>query len=165
MFDVGDAVYHPANGAGVIASLQRLPMLRKGQRFYRIRMVDGTNTVVMIPVKKADDIGLRPAISSRDAERVLQVLSEDPEELPDDHKRRYQVCGQKLAQADTIQTAEVVRDLTWRQIQKDHLNAPGQRILKQALRLLTSELAVAQGIALSEAQDQVNTVLRHQQPA
>ncbi|MGC9469597.1 MAG: CarD family transcriptional regulator [Anaerolineae bacterium] len=160
MFDVGDAVYHPTNGAGVIANLQRMPALKEGQRFYKIRMLGRTRTVLMIPVKKAEELGLRPAASREKVSEVLAVLSADPEELPKRHKRRYKLCQDKLDTADIIQIAEVVRDLTWRRIQNDKLNVPGRRIFKKAMKLLTSELAVAQGLSLQAAEEQINEALK-----
>jgi CarD family transcriptional regulator len=158
-YEVGDAVFHPVNGAGVIAKLQRMPTLRKGQRFYRIRMLVGTKTVLWVPVREADELGLRPAADRSKAAEALRMLSSQPTELPDQHKQRYQVCEQKLDAADTMRTAEVVRDLTWRRIQHNKLNVPGQRIFKRAVELLAGELAVAQGITLTEAEQQINEAL------
>ncbi|MGC9521313.1 MAG: CarD family transcriptional regulator [Anaerolineae bacterium] len=160
MFDVGDAVYHPTNGAGVIANLQRLPALKKDQRFYKIRMLGKTRTVLMVPVKKAEELGLRYAVSKDKVQEVLDLLSSEPEELPKQHKRRYKVCNDKLDTADIMQIAEVVRDLTWRRIENEKLNVPGRRIFKKAMELLTGELAVAQGLNLQAAEEQINEALK-----
>jgi CarD family transcriptional regulator len=160
MFEVGDAVYHPVNGAGVIARLQRMPALRKDQRFYRIRMLNSTKTVLLVPVTKARELGLRPVADRGRVEEVLRVLSSEPVTLPDAHKQRYKVCEEKLDVADTLCTAEVVRDLNWRCVQHDKLNVPGRRIMQRAMKLLSGELAVAQGIALEEAEVQINEALK-----
>ena len=160
MFEVGDAVYHPTNGAGIIAKVQRMPTLRKDQRFYRIRMLSSTKTVLWVPVRKADELGLRPAVDRSQAEEVLKVLASEPIELPDKHKQRYSACEEKLEAANAIRTAEVLRDLTWRCVQHDRLNVPGNRIFKRAMKLLTGELAAAQSITLSEAEEQIHDALR-----
>jgi CarD family transcriptional regulator len=162
MFDVGDEVYHPTNGAGVIANLQKMPALKKGQRFYKIEMLDKTNTVLMVPVKKAEEIGLRPAISKSKVNEILDLLSSTPESLPKKHKRRYKVCQDKLDTGNITQIAEVVRDMAWRRLENDKLNVPGRRIYKKALKLLIGELAVVQGVELLEAEEQVNEALKSQ---
>ena len=162
MFDVGDAVYHPTNGAGVIANLQSMPTLRKGQKFYKIRMLGKGKTVLMVPVSKAEELGLRRAVSKEMVREVLEVLAADPTDLPKKHKRRYKVCQDKLDTADTIQIAEVVRDLTWRRLKNDKLNVPGRRIYKKALKLLVGELAVAQDVSLQDAEEQINEALKAQ---
>ncbi|MBN1248759.1 MAG: hypothetical protein JXC32_13955 [Anaerolineae bacterium] len=159
MFDVGDAVYHPTNGAGVIARLQTMPTLKKGQRFYRIRMLGKGRTVLMVPVTKAEELGLRRAVTKDEIGHILGVLSTNPAELPQKHKRRYKVCQDKLDTADTVQIAEVVRDLAWRRYRNEKLNVPGRRIYKKALKLLVGELAVAQDVRLQDAEEQVNQAL------
>jgi CarD family transcriptional regulator len=165
MFEVGDFVYHPTNGAGVVANLQKMPTLRKGQRFYKIEMLGKTKTVLMVPVRKAEEIGLRRAVSESEVNDVLGILAAEPENLPKKHKRRYKVCQDKLDTGDTIKIAEVVRDLTWRRIQEDKLNVPGRRIFKKGMQLLAGELAVVQGLELAEAEEQINDVLKQHQKA
>ena len=160
MFDIGDAVYHPTNGAGVIARLQTMPTLKKGQQFYRIRMLGRGRTVLMVPVKKAEELGLRKAVAREEIDHVLHILSGDPTELPKKHKRRYKVCQDKLDTADTIQIAEVVRDLAWRRHKHEKLNVPGRRIYKKAMNLLVGELAVAQDVSLQDAEEQVTEALK-----
>jgi CarD family transcriptional regulator len=162
MFDVGDEVYHPTNGAGVIANLQKMPTLKKGQRFYKIHMLDKTKTVLMIPVKKAAEIGLRPAISKSKVSDILALLASPPEILPKKHKRRYKVCQDKLDTGNITLIAEVVRDLAWRRLENDKLNVPGRRIYKKALQLLIGELAIVQGLELLAAEEQVNEALKSQ---
>ena len=136
MFEVGDAVYHPANGAGVIASLQRMPALTKGQQFYRIRMLASTKTTLLVPVGKADELGLRPAATVDQVVDVMGRLSSRPIDLPQKHALRYKMCQEKVDAADIMLTAEVVRDLAWRRVQHDSLNVPGRRIFKKAINCL-----------------------------
>lgn len=162
MFNIGDAVYHPANGAGIIANLERFPALAQDQRYYKIRILDSAETVLMVPVLKAENLGLRPAISDEGVQEVLNILASPPDQLPAAHKRRYKLCLDKLDTADITAIAEVIRDLTWRQIEHDHLNVPGRRIYKKALKLLTGELAVAQGVSLETAESQINEALETQ---
>ena len=165
MFDVGDAVYHPTHGAGVIANVRNMPTLRKGQQFYRIRMLAGTKTILLVPVRNAEELGLRPAVTRDQVADVMRILSSEPVMLPDKHKQRYSVCQEKLDAADTMRTAEVVRDLSMRRVQHDHLNVPGRLIYKKAMGLLAGELAVAQDVTLAEAEAQIDEALKQQQVA
>ena len=159
MFNVGDAVYHPTNGAGVIANLQRLPALSEDQRYYKINMLDSSDTVLMVPVREAENLGLRHAVSSDGVREVLRVLSSPPAPLPAAHKERYKLCQDKLSTANAVEIAEVVRDLANRQVANERLNVPGSRIYKKGLELLTGELAVAQGLSLEAAGPQIHAAL------
>ena len=61
---------------------------------------------------------------------------------------------------DTRIIAALVRDLCWRQIVAGKLNAPGQRILKRAKRLLSGELAVTQETDVQDAEEQIRDALK-----
>jgi CarD family transcriptional regulator len=162
MFAVGDAVYHPMNGAGVVDDLQSLPALSKDSKYYRICMLDGTATIMMIPVEQAEALGLRHVISQEGVLDALTILASTATPLPSDHKLRHKVCQDRLDAAATLEIAMVVRDLASRQSGTDRLSVPDLRIFKKALMLLTGELAIAQGLSLEEAAEQIHRNLDRQ---
>ncbi|MCJ7551132.1 MAG: hypothetical protein MUQ30_15770 [Anaerolineae bacterium] len=160
MYNVGDAVFHPTGGAGIITKLERMPMIKKGFRFYRIRMLQRNHTVLRVPVSKAEELGLRPALAQEEVGPILDILSAQPEELPQAHTVRYKECQARLDTGNTRTLAALVRDLTWQQIVAGKLNAPGQRIFKRAMRLLAGELAVTQTIDVLAAEEQIRDALK-----
>ena len=160
MYSVGDAVFHPTNGAGVITRVERMPAIQSDLRFYKIRMSDRNETVLRVPVSKADDLGLRPALPPEEVSQVLGILAATPGPLPEPNKDRYKECQDRLATAETRTLAELIRDLAWRQIVADRLNAPALRIYSQAKRLLAGELAVSQGTTIQSAEEQIQTALQ-----
>jgi len=160
MYSVGDAVFHPTGGAGIITKLERMPAIKKGLRFYRIRMLEKNNTVLRIPVSKAEELGLRPALAQEEVGQILDILSAQPEELPQAHTARYKECQVRLDTGDTRTTAALIRDLSWRQIVAGKLNAPGQRIFKRAKKLLAGELAVTQETDVQAAEEQIRDALK-----
>jgi len=85
MYNIGDAVFHPTSGAGIITKLERMPEIKKGSRFYRIRMLQKNNTVLRIPVSRAEELGLRPALAQEEVGQILDILSAQAEELPQAH--------------------------------------------------------------------------------
>ncbi|MGC9397302.1 MAG: CarD family transcriptional regulator [Anaerolineae bacterium] len=162
MFEIGDAVVHPAKGAGIITDVRRMPGLRKRLQCYKIKMVDErAKTVLMIPIEKAADAGLRPATSKASLGSIWKTLAAVPQELPAEHKTRYKLLKEKLKTGNVTQVAEVIRDLAWRRItvDKKKLNMPGQRIYDKAMRLLSGELAVTQEISVQTAKVQVEDML------
>jgi CarD family transcriptional regulator len=162
MFAIGDGVYHPTNGAGVVDNLQRLPALSKDSRYYRICMLDGTATIMMIPVEEAEVLGLRRVASLEGVQEAMAVLASPPTTLPTDHKLRHKVCQDRLDAAATLEIAEVVRDLAWRQSGIDRLSVPDMRTFKKAMMLLSGELAIAQGVSLDAAEEQIQRILHAQ---
>ena len=164
MYSVGDAVFHPTNGAGVITKVERMPAIQSDLRFYKILMTDRNETVLRVPVTKADDLGLRPALPPAEVVQVLSILSGTPENLPEPNKDRYRACQERLDSAETEALAALVRDLAWRQIVADRLNAPAQRIFSQAKKLLAGELAVSQGTSVQAAEEQIQEALQRRPP-
>lgn len=159
MYNIGDAVFHPTGGAGIITKLERMPAIEKGLRFYRIRMLQKNNTVLRVPVSRAEELGLRPALAQEEVGQVLDILSSQPEELPQAHTVRYKECQARLDTGETRSLAALVRDLSWQQIVAGKLNAPGQRIFKRAKRLLAGELAVTQETDVQAAEEQIRDAL------
>ena len=160
MYNIGDAVFHPTGGAGIITKLERMPAIKKGLRYYRIRMLQKNRTVLRIPVSKAEELGLRPALAQEEVGQILDILSAQPEELPQAHTVRYKECQARLDTGETRTIAALIRDLTWQQIVAGKLNAPGQRIFKRAIGLLAGELAVTQAIDVLAAEEQIRDALK-----
>jgi CarD family transcriptional regulator, regulator of rRNA transcription len=160
MYSVGDAVFHPTNGAGIITKVERMPAILKELKFYQIRMLGKNDTVLRVPVTKADELGLRPALSEEEVGQILDILSGQPEELPELHKARYKECQDRLDTGDTRIIAALVRDLAWRRVVADKLNAPGHRIFKSAIWLLAGELAVSQDTTVQAGEEQIHDALK-----
>ena len=82
MFSIGDSVVHPIHGAGTVIDMKERRTLGSGKRYYSIELVSQPNTVVMVPVQSAEDIGLRHSIGDAQLSRVWRVLRAAPDELP-----------------------------------------------------------------------------------
>lgn len=160
MFKVGDLVFHPVNGAGIVTGKTTRLVMGKTQHYYAIKVLEQTKTSLMVPVDKSDSVGLRQTISPSQIDQVWEVLDAPPETLPDQDKARYKLTRDKLQTGDTLEIAEVARNLAWRQRQRDRLNIPGEKLYKKSLKLLASEVATVQGIELTTAELQIKTRLQ-----
>ena len=155
MFAVGDAVVHPAHGAGVITGLATLQRQGRVLRYYEIELLGKANTNLMVPVENAERIGLRAAISSSELNRVWQVLRAEPVDLPNDYKKRHKIVTDQLQSCNILDVAAAVRDMAWRQQQDDGLTKKGQEIYAKGIEMLAGEIAASRGISLGAAEVQV----------
>jgi CarD family transcriptional regulator len=160
MFEIGDAVVHPTRGGGVVMGIEELQRRGESERYYEIKLLSQVRSTLMIPVKRADEVGLRPATPQSEISRVWAVLRADPEALPDDHRDRKGQLEQILRTGDVIKLAETVRDLGWRKKREDGLTIGGRRIFKRAIKLLASEIAATENSALKESQIRIKACLR-----
>ena len=159
MFKEGDAIVHPVRGAGLVVGIEERQWHGSSGLYYRIELLGQPGTSLMIPVNVAKTIGLRRAASRSKLNKVWRVLRADPGTLPDDHKSRYELLHDRLHTGDVLQVAEAVRDMAWRQKRQGSLTTQGKRIYGEGMRTLSGEIAVSQGIDLTDAEAQVRARL------
>jgi len=150
MFDIGDKVVHPIHGAGLVKGIKKQDLLDQYHRYYVIDLTVDDRTL-MIPVSNAEEIGLR-SISQRAAlSQVWHTLGAAAKTLLGDYKKRQERIEEKLKTGDVIRVAEVIRDLSARK-REDHLTSFDTRLLERAQQFLAGEVALAEGVPVSEAE-------------
>ncbi len=156
MFDTGDAIVHPTRGVGVVVDIQEREWQGSSSQYYQIeRLGREPSLQLMVPIEEAEELGIRRAIQKSEVEEVWRVLRSKPSDLPENHKTRHALLKDRLHAGDVFGVAEVLRDLTWRQKEEDHLTTRGKRIHKEALMFLAAEVAAAKGIEVAEADSQI----------
>ncbi|HDQ72786.1 MAG TPA: hypothetical protein ENN19_11930 [Chloroflexi bacterium] len=159
MFKVGDAVIHPIRGAGVVVRVMEKKWRGSVDMYYQIELMGQPDTKLMIPTDAVDSLGLRLAIAPSRLDRVWNVLQDEPEKLPSNHKKRYQVVDSKLHTGDIYQVAEVVRDMAWRQQEEGNLTTMGKRRYKEGMRILAGEIAAVADVEMGDAEAQIRSQL------
>ncbi len=142
MFKVGDLAVYPAQGVGVIESIDSQEIMGQEHRVYVLRIVD-TDMKIMVPINNAEVVGLRGLVDKKVVDDVYSLL----EEKPDGGKvaswsRRQRVYNEKIKTGDLMEVAEVLRELC--QISSDkELSYGEKKVLELTRRLLVKEMAVA----------------------
>lgn len=157
MFAVGDKVVHPAHGAGVVTAIERLDVLHESTRYYVISPI-ASDMRLLIPINNVEQVGLRPAITIKKLSEVLAILQGPPSSLPEDYKERQAQVEERLRSADPEIIGTVARDLTWLR-QMRSLTARDSDLLDRANTLLAGEIALVKGMALEEAERELQLTL------
>lgn len=156
-FSVGDKVVHPRRGPGQIVDVEQQEFLDEPRRYYVIDMPAKSMTV-RVPVRRVDDVGLRPAMTREKLAKVMEILHARPRVLPADYKERQEEVREKLHTAHPIPMAEAVRDLTWRG-RSAHLTKTDTDLLRLVQDFLASEIALTSGTEISEAIETIEDAL------
>lgn len=156
-FAVGDKVVHPRRGPGRIIGVERQEFLEEAKRYYVIDMPANAMTV-RIPVRRVDEVGLRPAMNPEKLARVMEILHGKPRTLPADYKERQEQVREQIQTARPIPMAKAVRDLTWRG-RSEHLTKTDSELLKLVQDFLAAEMALASGTDVSEANQTIESAL------
>jgi CarD family transcriptional regulator len=160
VFQVGDKVFHPIHGAGTVVEVKERHSLGNPRQYYSISLLGQPKTVLMVPVKAAQEIGLRSPLKPSDLDRVWGVLRDDPEVLPTDHEQRYELLKDRLREGDALHIAAAVRDMAWREETERRLTKQGREIYQESLSLLAGEVAIVQDSDMSSAEAQIVETLR-----
>jgi len=148
-FSVGDKVVHPHHGPGRIAGVERRGLMDGTKRYYVIE-IPRQGLTVRLPIGRADEVGVRPAMSQSRLPRLLSKLRSRPRPLPKDYKERQELVCANLKTGRVMPLARVVRDLTWHR-ERAHLTRTDSTYLKQGCDLLAAEMALVSGDDVSDA--------------
>ena len=159
MFQIGDMVVHPGYGVGKVVDIEKLACLGSDKRYYSIRLVDDGGTQVWVPVEEAEGRGVRHPILRSQLKKIWRALRAKPEELPSEHKKRYGIVREKVDDGDSLQIAEALRDLSWKDYHVRSLTSEGKRLYDKAMKFLTAEIAVVQGSDREAVESEVSRVL------
>ena len=146
-FEKGDPIVHPRHGGGEIVEIRRWAIADEERNYYCIELVNEDSTL-MIPVKKAAEMGLRPAI--HDLAPIEAILTETPAALDNDYRKRQSNVALKIKDGSAESLAEVIRDLAWRD-QTGDCTGRDLKLKSQAEDLLVSEIMLVPKIDGREA--------------
>ena len=114
--------------------------------------------IVMVPVDKAEELGIRPIVSSDEAAAALQSLSDEFEPITSDWKLRYQMNLDLLKKGTIADIAAIVRCLYNRSKVKE-LPILERKLYDQAKKLLEDEISIAMGVDVKEVESQIHAKL------
>jgi CarD family transcriptional regulator len=138
-FKVGQKVVYPNHGIGTIEQIEQKQIGAIALPFYTLRLA-ATNSIVLVPVANAREVGLRSPISNGECEMLLKSLGDDFTTPSHDWKDRYKEFSEKMRTGDIFEVADVLKHLTYLNHLKP-LSFREQRMLERTRYLVISELA------------------------
>ncbi len=152
-YKVGEEIVYPIQGVGHIRAIEEREF--KDQKLlYYIIYLEVTDMTIMVPVDKADELGIRPIVSKEEAEKALKLISEDYEPIPADWKMRYQMNLDLLKKGSVLDIATVVRALYHRSQIKE-LPILERKLYDNALKLLVDEIS----FSLNKKKEEVEEII------
>ena len=142
MFQIGDLVCYPMYGVGVVEAIEEQTILDETAQYYRLRFTIGRMTA-MVPVKKAEQVGLRSLADAQTCQKVVDFLqTEDCSAESDNWNQRYRDNLDKLRSGDIMVVADVVKCLMRRDKERG-LSAGERKMFLTARQVLVGELAAS----------------------
>ena len=152
-FQVDQRVVYPSQGVGIIKSIEE-KLFKTNKILYYVIYLEVTDMTIMVPVDKARELGIRPTVSRDEANKALDLISEDYEPIPTDWKMRYQMNLDLLKKGSIRDIASIVRSLYHRSKVKE-LPILERKLYDSALKLLVDEAS----ISLRKSKDEVENMV------
>ena len=138
-FKVGQKVVYPNHGIGTIEQIEQKQIGAAALPFYTLRLA-ATNSLVLVPVSNASEVGLRRPITSGECEMLFKSLAADFAAPPQDWKDRFKDFSDRMRTGNIFEVAEVLKHLQYLS-QVKPLSFREQRMLERSRYLVVSELA------------------------
>ena len=143
-------VVYPIQGVGKIQSIEKQLFKEKMILYYEIYF-ESPDMTVMVPVENAEEIGLRKVISSKEALKALDFLSQEYEQESTDWKTRHQKNLELLKKGTIKDIAQLVKTLYDRSISKE-LPIQERKLYDNATKLMIDEISLALKKAKSDSE-------------
>lgn len=160
-FKIGDFIIHPVHGAGLIKRIEAREIFDDVKEYYIIELLLDSINKIMVPLDKADDIGIRQAENNDKISAIFDVLSNTAEvEVKDlgNWNSNYKYNVGKVQSGDIIEVAKVFKHL-FKRSQDRELGMKDNDIMEKSRKLVVSELILAHKISEKEANVLINNAL------
>ena len=119
---------------------------------------------INVPVDNVKKVGVRDIVGAKEVAKVFEILRTPILEKEMNWSRRYKLNVEKIATGDVNKIAEVVRDLSQRDVDEHGLSAGEKRMLARARSILISEIALSEKIDEEQAERLLNVNLGYTDP-
>ncbi|GHV75215.1 transcriptional regulator [Spirochaetia bacterium] len=152
-FQVEEKVVYPSQGVGVIRAIKEKDFKNEKIPYYDIYL-EVSDMTIMVPVDKAKTLGIRAIVPKEEAQRALELISDEYEPIPSDWKLRYQMNLDLLKKGSVMDIASIVRSLYHRSKVKE-LPILERKLYDSALKLLVDEVS----FSLHKPKDEVEAMI------
>jgi CarD family transcriptional regulator len=114
--------------------------------------------VILVPVDRADELGIRSIVPKEEAEKALEMIGGDFEPITSDWKLRYQMNLDLLKKGTVKDIAMIVRSLYHRSKVKD-LPIQERKLYDSAKKLFIDEISFSLDISAKEVESMIHEKL------
>lgn len=144
MFQVGDKIFYPMHGAGIVTNIEEREVLGIRKDYYILRF-PLTDMTVLLPKDKIEKAGLRGIVDKKSLNEIESFLRKEEDVPSDNWQQRYRENISILKGGDIFGLAQVVKSLVQRNRNKG-LSTSEKKMLDDAKQYLVSEIALIKNI-------------------
>lgn len=138
---IGQKVAYPSQGVCLVEEIEQKTIGETSIDCYLLRVLSDHSTI-LVPTANAENVGIRPLISSIQCRKLIRTLSADFDAVSCDWKTRSREFAEKLQSGDVFEAADVLKKLTFLSHEKK-LSFREQTLLEKSKFLIISEVTNA----------------------
>jgi CarD family transcriptional regulator len=154
----GNKVVYPSQGPCLIGPVVNKVIDGRTISFYQLALLDDSGGELLVPVDKAQTIGIRPLLNRSEIPKVLDLLKE-PSGADNDWKQRADDNLKLLSSGSAFDLAVVVKSLT-KLGERKALSFRESRTLEKARKLLICEISEVLGETKGAAEEHIDEALK-----
>lgn len=158
MFSIGDMIYYPRHGAGIIEGIEEKEVLGEKRKYYVIRIALG-DMRVMVPIDKTEVHGIRNITSADRIDDIYIILSGETSCMCKNWSKRYRENEAIIREGDIFKISELVKNLTVADREKK-LSTGEKRMLENVRQLLVSELMLILNESYDKTEEKVMSMIK-----
>ncbi|EPC8422049.1 MULTISPECIES: CarD family transcriptional regulator [Bacillus] len=159
LFQIGDKIVYPMNGAGVIEAIEEKEILGTTRQYCVIRIIS-KDMQIMLPMDQLQKSGIRYIVDKGTLDGILLEFQNGESDTSLSWKQRYTMNMEKMKNGNLQDSAEVVRDLLRRNKERA-LNASEKQMLDNARKMMISEVALVQNVSEHQATEFLQDTINH----
>lgn len=151
MLKIGEQVFVPRYGGGVVTSIEKGQITDKTYDYLVIEfIINGMK--FYIPLERLSVYNIRKISNKKTINKALCIVEQQPEYIDNNWNKRYRKNKEKILSGEILEIAEVIRDL--QHIKGVDLMPQGEeKILEEAENMLASEIMLIFNLNFDTAYD------------
>lgn len=150
MYQIGDKIVYPMHGAGIISAIEEKEILGAVSSYYVLDVPIG-NISLMVPVKNAEEIGVREVVTPEVIDELFEYIHRADISMNDNWNKRYRENMEKIKSGNLFEIGPIFKYLLLKELEKG-LSSGEKKMFVSARQILVSEIILAKDISIEEAQ-------------
>ncbi|MCX7883717.1 MAG: hypothetical protein N2448_01590 [Caloramator sp.] len=157
MFSIGEWIFYPVFGAGLIINIEEKRLFDKIRKYYVIKFINGID--MMIPVCSKESSKLRKVISKDECKEIYEILCSKPENMSLKWTDRYRYYKNCINEGDIRKLSRILRNIgnlsKVKKLSKSELN-----IYNDILDIVAGEVCAVLNEDFQKIKQELNTLTK-----
>lgn len=152
-FKIGEIVFYPNQGLGIIEDIQDENHFGEEFRIYYLRIL-ANNTLVLVPLSNTEEIGIRKPISEATIKEIFSFLKNSEVDVTMNWKGRYKEHVNLMKSGTIFDMVSVLKSLYYLSLIKP-LSFREKKMMEKAKELIVSEISEVSSLPFSRIEQKI----------